>query len=150
MTVGFEIFGWLEIADLVGEGGGGTPSSGGGEAAAGGGESGDDAKPGGMFGGMFPFLIMMFGVMIVFMLFSNRPAKKEQAKRKEMLDLLKKNDRVLTAGGIVGAVMNVEKDKDFVTLKIDETTNARMKVLRSSIARVLTDEDKKGINEKDS
>lgn len=102
-----------------------------------------DSGSGG-FQSFFLFLPMMLAVMIVFMLLSGRPQKKEQAKRKGMLENLKKNDRILTAGGIVGTVVNVGSDNEFVTVRIDESNNTRLKILRSSIARVLTDEDKKG------
>ncbi len=50
---------------------------------------------------------------------------------------MKKNDRVVTIGGMYGVVMNVQKDADEVTLKIDETNNTKIRVTISSIARVL-------------
>ena len=57
-----------------------------------------------------------------------------------LLENLKKNDRVLTIGGIYGVVMNVQRDADEVTLKIDETTNTKIRVTFGAIARVLGDE----------
>ena len=132
-----DLFDWLaQIGDapdpkpVEGEGGGG-----------------DGKAPAGGFTRMLPFLLLMFGVMMIFMMLSSRPAKKEAAKRQEMLDALKKSDRILTAGGIVGVVANIEKGNDFVTIRIDEANNTKIKIRRSSIARVLTDEDKKGITE---
>ena len=99
----------------------------------------DDQQPApGLFGGnTMMFLLPMMGVFVVYMLLMGRPQKKEQAKRQEMLDGLKKNDRVVTAGGIMGIVTNVQADNDFVTLRVDESANARIKILRTSIARVM-------------
>ncbi len=110
---------------------------------------GGDGKPagGGGFTQLLPYLLLMFGVMMIFMMLSSRPAKKKAAERQAMLDNLKKSDRIVTAGGIVGIVANVDKGSETVTIRIDEASNAKIKVLRSSIARILTDEDKKGITE---
>ena len=149
----FELVETFELSDLFAQGVDPAPAGGeGGEVAPGGNGDGDAGNGGGGFGGFggfLPLMLMMVAVVVIMSLFSARPAKKEQAKRQEMLDNLKKNDRVLTAGGIVGNVVNIEKEKDFVTLRIDATNNTRLKVLRTSIARVLTDEDKKGISDKE-
>jgi preprotein translocase subunit YajC len=69
-----------------------------------------------------------------------RPQRREQSTRQSMLDQLKKNDRVVTAVGIYGVVVNVPQGVDEVTLRVDETSNTRIKVTRSSIVRVLGDE----------
>jgi preprotein translocase subunit YajC len=57
------------------------------------------------------------------------------------LPKLKKNDRVETVGGICGTVANIQKDSKYITLKIDETSNAKLKVLRSAILRVVVDDE---------
>ena len=145
----FEMVEWLDTADLLAQGVN-PPGEGGGAGAEGAVEGGEDEKGGGGFlGGMLPFMLMMLAVVVIMTLFSGRPQRKEQAKRQEMLEKLQKNDRILTAGGIVGTVANIDKEKDMVTLRIDEANNVKIKMVRSSIARVLTDEDKKGI-EKES
>ena len=53
---------------------------------------------------------------------------------------MKKNDRVVTIGGIYGVVMNVHREADEVTLKVDETTNTKLRVTLSSIARIISGE----------
>jgi preprotein translocase subunit YajC len=58
-----------------------------------------------------------------------------------MLSNLKKNDRVVTVGGIYGVVSNVHREADEVTLKVDESTNTKLRVTMASIARVLATED---------
>ena len=47
---------------------------------------------------------------------------------------------MVTIGGIYGVVMNVQRDTDEVTLKIDEANNTKMRVTFGAIARVLGDE----------
>ncbi len=51
---------------------------------------------------------------------------------------LKKNDHVITIGGILGVVVNAQPGSDEVTLRVDE--NTRIRVLRSSISRVQSSE----------
>ncbi|MGZ0173324.1 MAG: preprotein translocase subunit YajC [Planctomycetales bacterium] len=86
-------------------------------------------------GSLVPPLIMI-AVFYYFMLL--RPRAAEERKRKAVLDGLKKNDRVATAGGIIGTVAQLSGDGTEVTLKVDDTT--RIKFRRSSISSVLTDE----------
>ena len=69
-----------------------------------------------------------------------RPQQREQARRQAMLAAVKKNDRVLTTGGIYGVVTNVHREADEVTIKVDEATNTKLRVTLSSVARVLGDE----------
>jgi preprotein translocase subunit YajC len=56
------------------------------------------------------------------------------------LDAKNKNDRVLTAGGIYGVVMNVHREADEVTIKVDEATNTKLRLTLGSVTRVLGDE----------
>ena len=69
-----------------------------------------------------------------------RPQKQQQHRRKAMLAAVKKNDRVITAGGIYGVVTNVRAEADEVTVRVDETTNTKLRVTFSSVSRVLGDE----------
>jgi preprotein translocase subunit YajC len=78
------------------------------------------------------------GVLFYFLLI--RPQGRERANRQSLLDSLKKNDRIVTVGGIYGVVTNVQRDSDEVTIKVDEATNTKLRVTRGSIARVLADQ----------
>jgi preprotein translocase subunit YajC len=105
-----------------------------GKAAAGGGTP-DSSPFGGM--GIFPLIFML---LVVFYLMVLRPQKKEQKKRLELLNNLKKNDRVVTIGGIYGVVMNAKRENDEVVLKVDESNETKIRVIYNAIARVITDE----------
>ncbi|OGW85799.1 MAG: preprotein translocase subunit YajC [Omnitrophica bacterium RIFCSPLOWO2_01_FULL_45_10] len=71
-------------------------------------------------------------IFIVFYFLLIRPQKKSQEEHKKMLAGLKKNDEVVTSGGIHGTIMNV-KDTT-VTLKVDD--NVKIEVQKSAIASI--------------
>ena len=70
--------------------------------------------------------------------------KEKRQKHEDLLANLKKNDRVVTIGGIIGTVAEVTDER--VTLKVDDST--RMKFTRNSIQDVVT--DLKDLNASDS
>lgn len=83
---------------------------------------------------MWPSLIAIF-VLFYFMLI--RPERSKQREHKAMLEAIKKNDRVVTVGGIYGVVMNVQRESDEVTIKVDEANNTKLRVTFGSIARII-------------
>lgn len=85
-------------------------------------------------------LLPLAAIAFVFYLMIFRPQRREQKARQDMLATLKKNDRVVTTGGIYGVVANVRPEADEVTIKVDEATNTKLKVTLSSIARVTRDD----------
>jgi len=82
---------------------------------------------------LFPPQMMLFmlgmGAIAYFMLI--RPKQQEDRRRKELLGGLKKNDKVVTIGGMIGTVVEVAADGKRVTLRVDD--NTRVKFLRESI-----------------
>jgi preprotein translocase subunit YajC len=81
---------------------------------------------------MAPMLVAMFLLFYVLLI---RPQRKEQKNRQAMLDNLKKNDRVVTIGGIYGTVTSVRREADEITIKVDDSTKLRVTV--SAVSRVL-------------
>lgn len=79
-------------------------------------------------------------VMVLFYVLMIRPERRKRAALAKMLGELKKNDRVVTIGGILGTVVNVQKDSEIVVLKVDDSSNSRLRFQRSAIARVLLDD----------
>ena len=82
--------------------------------------------------------LMAIAVLFFFMMYL--PEKKKQRAHRGQLEQLKKNDRVVTIGGIYGTVTNVQRDSDEVTLKVDEATNTKLRVTFGAISRVISDE----------
>ena len=64
---------------------------------------------------------------------------RDRKKAQEFLSSLKKNDQVILQGGILATIMNVQKEQDIITVRIDESTNTKMRVLRSSVVKVVQD-----------
>jgi len=95
-------------------------------------------QPGGNPLSMFMPLILIF---VVFYFILIRPRQKEQRRREQMLKELKKYDRVMTIGGIIGTVVEVREDE--VTLKVDESSNTRLRLGRSAVQRVIKPVDQK-------
>lgn len=75
-------------------------------------------------------LLLMFAVMYFLLI---RPQMKQQKELASLQAGLKKNDEVVTTGGIHGTVVNV-KDS-VVTLRVDE--NTRMDVDRNCVSRLI-------------
>jgi preprotein translocase subunit YajC len=69
----------------------------------------------------------------VFYFFIIRPKQQEMKKLKEMIDNLKKGDKVQTQAGIIGVVSAF--DDKTVTLKVNEST--KIDFVKSSIQAVL-------------
>ena len=83
---------------------------------------------------LLPILFFLFYFVVLL------PQQRRQKREHDALFTgLKKNDKVVTAAGIIGVIAHIEEGNEEVTLKIDE--NARMKVLKSSITRILNPKD---------
>ena len=83
--------------------------------------------------------ILMGVIFMLYYFVVIRGNRRERGSRDDMLSSLKKNDRVVTIGGIIGTVAATSANGKEVTLKIDD--NSRMKVLRSAIQGPLRDGD---------
>jgi preprotein translocase subunit YajC len=81
------------------------------------------------------FPLVAIGVLAYLLLF--RPERERIRKQQSMQAGLKKNDRVVTASGLYGTVVAVDRDR--VTLRIDDSANVKDTVTLASIGRVLGD-----------
>lgn len=93
------------------------------------------AGQGGAAGGsnMFFFVIIMMAALLLMMSMSGR---KEKKKRAQMLKALGKRDKVRTAGGIIGTVIELKNDE--VLVETDRASNTRLWLARGSIAAVIS------------
>jgi preprotein translocase subunit YajC len=87
---------------------------------------------------LLTYLPMVMIVAVAWLLLY-RPEQERLKRQRQMLQGLKKNDRVVTTSGIYGTVANVDRDADRIALKVDESGNVKITVTLSSIARVLGD-----------
>ncbi len=69
---------------------------------------------------LIPFLL----IFVVFYFLLIRPQQTRQKKQREMIEALKKGDKVITSSGIWGTVTNL--DKETATLQIADNTKIRM------------------------
>jgi preprotein translocase subunit YajC len=82
-----------------------------------------------------PIYLLGFFFLIYFMIL--RPQKQQDQKRRAMIDAMKKNDKVLTTGGIYGTVISVDTSQDRVVLRVDDEKGVKVSFARSSVARVI-------------
>jgi preprotein translocase subunit YajC len=98
--------------------------------------------PGGLRGLLYsPFVPLMLGLAVLYFFIMRGQSKDKKAKQ-QMIDNIKKNDRVMTIGGIIGTVVSVKDDE--VTLKVDESTNTKMTFIRRAIQKVYSPDETPG------
>jgi len=78
-------------------------------------------------------LFPMLAIVAIFWFVMIAPQRKEQKKRKAMLEALSKNDEVMTSSGIFGRVANIQDD--VVTLQVADSV--RLRFHRSAIQNIL-------------
>lgn len=98
-----------------------------------GGQNLPPAQPRSPFDGMF--FIFLLGILVLMFFFSMRSQSKEKKRRQQMLEALKKGDRVQTVGGIIGTIADVRENE--VVLKVDEGANVKLRFARSAIQTVV-------------
>ncbi len=91
--------------------------------AAGGGESG---------------LITLLPIVLIFVVFYFlliRPQQKKMKQHKEMVGALRRGDRVVTGGGLIGTVAKVVNENE---VQVDLAENVRVKVVRHTIQDIMS------------
>lgn len=81
------------------------------------------------------FLVMYLGVLLP----ARRSSQRQQREFQELVANLKKNDRVVTSFGVHGVVVSTQPDAGTVTIRLDESSNAKMTVNRDTIRVVKKD-----------
>src|SRR5579859_2708971 len=81
--------------------------------------------------GMILPLLLMLPVFYFFMI---RPQQQRAKQQKQMLEALRRGDRVVTNGGIIGTIAKVISDTE---VAVDISDNVRVRVVRSTISQVL-------------
>ena len=78
--------------------------------------------------------LLLMGLVFYFMLI--RPERKKSKQVKEMLDGLKRGDRVITIGGIYGTIESVKEDTVVLAIGQKNGQTTEMTVMRSAIRSV--------------
>jgi len=73
-----------------------------------------------IFSQMLP-LIFLFGIFYFLII---RPQQKQAKEHKEMLETLKKGDRIITSGGLIVEVLKPEED--FIKVKLNDDVVAKL------------------------
>jgi preprotein translocase subunit YajC len=76
-------------------------------------------------------LLMMLPVFYFFLI---RPQQQRAKQQKQMLEALRRGDRIVTSGGIIGTIAKVISDTE---VAVDIAENVRVRVVRSTISQVL-------------
>ena len=86
-----------------------------------------DNPMGSIMGNPLILMVLMVGIFYFLLI---RPQQKKAKEHKALLDNLKKGDRVITSGGIIGTVVNI--DDQIVNVEIAD--KVRVEMARPSIA----------------
>ncbi|NKB49131.1 MAG: preprotein translocase subunit YajC [Alphaproteobacteria bacterium] len=85
---------------------------------------------GGGLGAFFPIIL----IFVVFYFLLIRPQQRKVKQHRDMLSVVKRGDRVLTGGGIIGTVTRV-KDNDELVVEIAD--GVKISVLRGTLSDVI-------------
>jgi len=77
-------------------------------------------------------------IFVVFYFLLIRPQQKKQKDHRTVLDALRRGDRIVTGGGILGTVSKVVSPEE---VEVDIAPNVRVRVLRSTITSVVAKPD---------
>lgn len=98
---------------------------------------------GGAGGSMAPFILQIVAIFGIFYFLIIRPQQTQKKKHEEALRAIKRGDRVVTFGGIIGEVIHVKEGgeagksggmDDEITIKSAES---RLVIERGRIARIV-------------
>ncbi len=85
-----------------------------------------------------PLMVIMFAVMYFLII---RPQKQKEKKRQAMMSNVRKQDIMLTAGGVYGVVVSV-KDSE-VIVRVDDAKDVKIKIDKSALTSVSAPRDAK-------
>ncbi len=78
-----------------------------------------------------PVMIIMFAVMYFLII---RPQKQKEKKRQELISNVRKQDRIVTVGGVHGIVTSVKENE--VIARVDDAKDIKIKIDKSAITSV--------------
>src|SRR5262245_43101061 len=101
-------------------------------------------------GGGSDFLVQLFPLVLIFIVFYFlliRPQQSKMKAQREMLAGVKRGDRIVTGGGIIGLVTKVISDEE---LQVELAEGVRVRILKHTITNILArGESVRGAKESD-
>jgi preprotein translocase subunit YajC len=96
--------------------------------------AGGDA--GSFIGALLPF-ILIFAIMYFLLI---RPQQKKIKEHKAMVDALRRGDKVVTQGGLIGKVVRVKEDGEggMAEVEVELAEGVRVRAIRGTIQQVLS------------
>ncbi len=82
--------------------------------------------------GMLLPIILIFVIMYFLMI---RPQQKKHREHQQMIQSLRRGDKVITSGGLYATVLNIKEKENVVVVKIAD--NVKVEIQRNSIAGLL-------------
>jgi preprotein translocase subunit YajC len=76
-------------------------------------------------------LVLIFGIFYFFLI---RPQQKKMKEQQAMLAAIRRGDKIVTNGGVIGTVSRLTSDKE---LLVEIADNVKVRVLRAMVADVL-------------
>lgn len=90
----------------------------------------------GMFGGFDVMSILpLVLIFAVFYFFLIRPQQKKAQEQKNLLSALRRGDRIVTSGGLIGVIHKVVSDQE---LQVEIAEGVRVRVARAMVSTVLS------------
>lgn len=83
-------------------------------------------------GSIFTFFVPLALMFVIIYFFMIRPQQKRQKEHANMLQALKKGDRVITSGGMYGTIWGIDDKENKVILKFGD--DLKIEFLKSAIA----------------
>ncbi len=78
-----------------------------------------------------------FVLIIIFYFLLIRPQQKRQNELQKLIDNVKKGDKVVTSGGLIGTVAGIQND--FLVLKLGDNDQTKVEVLKSAVSGLRTE-----------
>jgi preprotein translocase subunit YajC len=82
----------------------------------------------------FVQLIPILAIVVIFYFLLIRPQQKRAKQHREALASIRRSDRVITNGGLVGTVIRVNEEDETLTVEIAD--NVRVQVIKTMVAEV--------------
>lgn len=92
--------------------------------------------------GMIPLIL----IFVVFYFLLIRPQQKKMKEHRAMLEAIRRGDKIVTNGGIVGTVTKVLDERE---LQLEIAENVRVRVMRDMVASVVARTEPAAADDKD-